>query len=169
MRAAFSKRRKTLANALRGADLAPAAGMAAGRSSFCCDGSGSIRARAPRASLPRACSRSRARSPAGSGGGAGARAVELSELLERLAELAREAGLEVRELRAGADGEPPIGQRRVSRARRDLGAAGGRRMASSSASKCWLRALKTHAGAILEGRYLPPAVRERLSREPELG
>ena len=38
----------------------------------------------------------------------GSRAVELSELLERLAELAREAGLEVRELRAGAEGEPPL-------------------------------------------------------------
>jgi hypothetical protein len=30
-------------------------------------------------------------------------------------------------------------------------------------------ALKTHAGASLEGRYLPPAVRERLAREPEVG
>ena len=94
--------------------------------------------------------------------------MELSELMETLTALAGEAGLKVREVRAGADGEPPI-----------------------ASGVCWLRgeiwvllvaadglerrvdviagALKTHAGAILEGRYLPPAVRERLSREPEVG
>jgi hypothetical protein len=94
--------------------------------------------------------------------------VELSELLERLAELAREAGLEVREVRAGAEGDPPPASG-VCRVRGEtwvlLAASDGleRRV------DVLARALKTHAGHVLEGRYLPPAVRERLSQEPDLG
>jgi hypothetical protein len=94
--------------------------------------------------------------------------VELSELLERLAELAREAGLEVRELRAGAEGDPAPASG-VCRVRGEtwilLAASDGleRRV------EVLAGALKTHAGQILEGRYLPPAVRERLSKEPDLG
>ena len=94
--------------------------------------------------------------------------MELSELLERLAELAREAGLEVRELRAGAEGDssPASG---VCRVRGEtwvlLAASDGleRRV------EVLAQALKTHAGHILEGRYLPPALRERLSKQPDLG
>jgi hypothetical protein len=94
--------------------------------------------------------------------------VELSELLERLAELAREAGLEVREVRAGAEGDPSPTSG-VCRVRGEtwvlLAASDGleRRV------DVLARALKTHAGHVLEGRYLPPAVRERLSQEPDLG
>jgi hypothetical protein len=94
--------------------------------------------------------------------------VELSELLERLAELAREAGLEVRELRAGAEGEPAPASG-VCRVRGEtwvvLAASDGleRRI------DVLAQALKSHAGQILEDRYLPPAVRERLSKPPDLG
>jgi len=94
--------------------------------------------------------------------------VELSELLERLAELAREAGLEVRELRAGAEGDPAPASG-ICRVRGEtwvlLAASDGleRRV------EVLAQALKTHAGHTLEGRYLPPAVRERLSKEPEVG
>ena len=94
--------------------------------------------------------------------------MELSELLERLAELAREAGLEVRELRAGAEGDPSPASG-VCRVRGEtwvvLAASDGleRRV------EVLAQALKTHAGQILEGRYLPPAVRDRLSKEPDLG
>ena len=94
--------------------------------------------------------------------------MELSELLERLADLAREAGLEVRELRAGAEGDaaPASG---VCRVRGEtwvlLAASDG----LEKRVEVLARALKTHAGHILEGRYLPPAVRERLSEEPDPG
>ena len=94
--------------------------------------------------------------------------MELSELLERLAELAREAGLEVRELRAGAEGDPAPASG-ICRVRGEtwvlLAASDGleRRV------EVLAQALKTHAGHTLEGRYLPPAVRERLSKEPEVG
>jgi len=94
--------------------------------------------------------------------------VELSELLDRLAELAREAGLQVRELRAGGEGDPSPASG-VCRVRGEtwvlLSASDGleRRV------EVLARALKSHAGHLLEGRYLPPAVRERLSKPPDLG
>ena len=92
--------------------------------------------------------------------------MELSELMERLTALAGEAGLKVREVRA--DAEPPTASG-VCRLRGEIwvllvAADGLERRVDVLAG-----ALKTHAGAILEGRYLPPAVRERLSREPEVG
>jgi hypothetical protein len=94
--------------------------------------------------------------------------VELSELRERLAELAREAGLEVRELRAGAESDPAPASG-VCRVRGEtwvlLVAADG----LERQIEVLAQALKSHAGRILEGRYLPPAVRERLSKEPGLG
>ena len=94
--------------------------------------------------------------------------MELSELLNWLSDLAREAGLEVRELRAGAEGDaaPASG---VCRVRGEtwvlLAASDG----LEKRVEVLARALKTHAGHILEGRYLPPAVRERLSEEPDPG
>jgi hypothetical protein len=94
--------------------------------------------------------------------------MELSELLERLRELAREAGLEVRELCAGAEGDPSPASG-VCRVRGEtwvlLAASDGleRRV------EVLAQALKTHAGQHLEGRYLPPAVRERLSKAADVG
>lgn len=94
--------------------------------------------------------------------------MELSELLARLADLAREAGLEVREVRAGEEAEPSPASG-VCRVRGQtwvlLAASDGleRRV------EVLAGALKTHAGRIFEGRYLPPAVRERLSEEPDVG
>jgi hypothetical protein len=94
--------------------------------------------------------------------------VELKELRERLAELAREAGLEVREVRAGGEGEPSPASG-VCRVRGEtwvlLAASDG----LERQIEVLAQALKSHAGQILEGRYLPPAVRQRLSKEPDLG
>jgi hypothetical protein len=94
--------------------------------------------------------------------------VELSELLTRLSDLAREAGLEVRELRAGSEGDPAP----TSGVCRVRGETWVLLVASEGLERrveVLAQALKTHAGQILEGRYLPPAVRERLSKEPDLG
>lgn len=94
--------------------------------------------------------------------------MELKELRERLAELAREAGLEVREVRAGGEGEPSPASG-VCRVRGEtwvlLAASDG----LERQIEVLAQALKSHAGQILEGRYLPPAVRQRLSKEPDLG
>jgi hypothetical protein len=94
--------------------------------------------------------------------------VELSELMERLMALAGEGGLKVREVGAGADGDLPVASG-VCRVRGEtwvlLVAADG----LEQRVEVLAGALKTHAGAFLEGRYLPPAVRERLTRNPEVG
>ena len=94
--------------------------------------------------------------------------MELSELLERLTALAGELGLEVREVRASAEAEPPVASG-VCRVRGEtwvlLAAGDGLEQRIDVLS----RALKTHAGVLLEGRYLPPAVRARLSKGPEVG
>lgn len=94
--------------------------------------------------------------------------MELSELLARLSDLAREVGLEVRELRTGSEGDssPASGVCRVR------GETWVLLVASDGLERrveVLAQALKTHAGQALEGRYLPPAVRERLSKEPDLG
>jgi hypothetical protein len=89
--------------------------------------------------------------------------MELAEQLARLAELARELELEVREVRRGVEGEPApaSGVCRV-RGRTWVVLATGdpieRRI------EVLAGALESHAGRELEGRYLPPAVRERLTR-----
>jgi hypothetical protein len=94
--------------------------------------------------------------------------VELTELLSRLTTLAGELGLEVREVRAGAAGDPPVASG-VCRVRGEtwvlLVAADG----LEQRVEVLAHALKIHAGARLEGRYLPPAVRARLAKEPEVG
>jgi hypothetical protein len=74
----------------------------------------------------------------------------------------------VREVRAGGEGRPSPASG-VCRVRGEtwvlLAASDGleRRI------EVLAQALKSHAGQILEGRYLPPAVRQRLSKEPDLG
>jgi hypothetical protein len=89
--------------------------------------------------------------------------MELSDLLGRLRALAQDVGLEVRELHAAAPGELPPGSG-VCRVR-------GRTWVLLAASdgleqriEVLAQALRTHAGPALEGRYLPPAVRERLAK-----
>jgi hypothetical protein len=94
--------------------------------------------------------------------------MELSELYEALAELAREVGLEVRELRRGAEGDPApaSGMCRVRGETWVVLAAGD---GLEERVEVLARAIESHAGSRLEGRYLPPAVRERLSRAAAAG
>jgi hypothetical protein len=89
--------------------------------------------------------------------------VEGQALLDFLVELAGEAGIQVRVIplaSAGADLTPRSGFCRIRGAPWLLLAANepleDRIEAAASA-------LRTHAPGALEGRYLPPAVRQRLS------
>ncbi len=95
--------------------------------------------------------------------------MELSELLERLTALAGEVGLRVREVKTGGEeGDPPVasGECRVRGESWVLLAAAD---SLEQRVEVLARALKNHAGARLEGRYLPPAVRARISGDPGLG
>ena len=94
--------------------------------------------------------------------------MELRELLERLEALAAEVGLEVREARAGAEGDPPLASG-VCRVRGETWVVLAATDALEQRVEVLANALKSHAGARLEGRYLPPAVRARLAGEPEVG
>jgi hypothetical protein len=94
--------------------------------------------------------------------------VELSELYERLAGLAREAGLEVRDLRAGGDGQPPPASG-VCRVRGQTWVLLAASDALEERIEVLARALRAHAADLLERRYLPPAVRARLAGLPDLG
>jgi hypothetical protein len=91
--------------------------------------------------------------------------VELSELYERLSELAREAGLTLREVRAG-EGEPASG---VCRVRGEVWVLLAQGDALEQRVDVLARALNTHAAQVLEDRYLPPAVRERLAKAAGAG
>ena len=148
------KRRKTLANALRGGAASPArAASERSRPRRHRD----PRARAPRRWRPSAFARALAAPRAARGGRA-----DGAERAARAAHGARRAswGSRCASARRGARGRRPPRQRRLPRARRSLGAAapGGpleRRI------EVLARALRAHAGDRLEGRYLPPAVRAR--------
>ncbi len=89
--------------------------------------------------------------------------VEASELRTALVGLALEAGLEVRETRAAAGHAPP--ESSVCRVH------GAVWVVLSSADPLERQldvlagALRTHHGAWLERRFLPPALRERLLDE----
>jgi hypothetical protein len=94
--------------------------------------------------------------------------VELSELLQRLRELAAEAGLEVRDLRSHSEGQPAPASG-VCRVRGETWVLLAASDALEERVEVLAQALKTHAAQFLESRYLPPAVRARLSAGPELG
>jgi hypothetical protein len=85
-----------------------------------------------------------------------------TELLDQLVDLARAAGLEVREIRG------PAGEADVSSGSgicRVKGRIWVLLAASDSPDEridVLARALVTHARAFVESRYLPPAVRQRL-------
>lgn len=89
--------------------------------------------------------------------------MELSELLTRLMDLSRELGLAVREVRAGAEGDPPVASG-VCRVRGETWVVLAASDDLEQRIEVLAGALKSHAGAVLEGRYLPPAVRARLSK-----
>jgi hypothetical protein len=91
--------------------------------------------------------------------------VTPGELRDALAELAREAGLEVRVLTAAS--EPELGLRAASGTCRVSGRLWVVLAAADPIEEhvaVLAAALRTHAAAWLEGRWLPPAVRERLER-----
>jgi hypothetical protein len=94
--------------------------------------------------------------------------VELAELLERLCELARELGLEVRELRRGADAEPSPASG-ICRVRGETWVLLAAADDLERRIDVLARALQSHAGPRLEARYLPPAVRARLARAGPVG
>jgi len=89
-----------------------------------------------------------------------------AELLDQLVELARAAGLEVREIRAAAAGEgeaaPASGSCRV---RGRIWVLLARSDSEDQRIDVVARALTTHAREFLEARYLAPAVRARLGGE----
>ena len=91
--------------------------------------------------------------------------MHATELLDQLADLARAAGLEVREIR-GAAGEGNV--HTGSGTCRVKGGIWVLLAASDSLDEridVLGRALATHAREFLESRYLPPAVRERLGAD----
>jgi hypothetical protein len=88
--------------------------------------------------------------------------VEPQPLLDLLIGLAEEAGIAVRVARAGESELPP---------RSGLCRVRGRLLLVVSAAEplearieAVAAALREHGGALLEARFLPPAVRERLDR-----
>jgi hypothetical protein len=90
-----------------------------------------------------------------------------TELLDQLVDLARDAGLEVREIRGSGVGEGD--PQTTSGTCRVKGRIWVLLAASDSLDEridVLGRALATHAQEFLESRYLAPAVRERLGTRP---
>lgn len=89
--------------------------------------------------------------------------MQPEELLERLLELARDAELEVRSVPGaplgGGEGAAPSA---VCRVRGDVWVVLSAADPLERRIDVLARALATHAPALLESRYLPPALRERL-------
>jgi len=86
--------------------------------------------------------------------------VERPELLDQLIALAREAGLEVRAAQGGEPGLPLTSG--VCRVRGELWLVVVPSDPLEDRIEVVADALRTHAAAFLESRYLPPALRERL-------
>jgi hypothetical protein len=90
--------------------------------------------------------------------------MQSADLMQALLDLADEVGLEVRPVRAGVEGEPPLASG-VCRVK------GRVWLVLSSADPVDVQvaalgaALAAHAGEALEDRYLPPAVRAALEGE----
>jgi hypothetical protein len=88
--------------------------------------------------------------------------VEPQAILDHLVELARQAGIDVRVLTGpGAAGEPPPTSA-VCRVRGALWIVLAAADPVEDRIGVVVRVLREHAGAVLEERYLPPAVRDRL-------
>jgi len=86
--------------------------------------------------------------------------VEPAEILDRLVELAREAGIDVRVLgRGGSDVSP---ESAVVRVRGELWVVLAEADLPEQRIAVVARALREHAAPLLEGRYLPPALRDLL-------
>jgi hypothetical protein len=85
--------------------------------------------------------------------------VDPPEVLAFLVELSREAGLQVRSV--GAQGEIPV-RSGVCRLRDGVFVILAASDPVEDRISALAQALREHRPAALEGRYLPPAVRERL-------
>jgi hypothetical protein len=86
--------------------------------------------------------------------------VERADLLDQLVALAREAGLEVRAAQGAESGLPLTSG--VCRVRGALWVVVVPSDPLEDRIEVVAEALRTHASAFLEARYLPPALRERL-------
>jgi hypothetical protein len=90
--------------------------------------------------------------------------VDAQSLLDFLVELAQEAGVKVRVIPRSAAAElEPLPRSGICRIRGDpwLLLASGESLEDRIEAAA--TAVRVHAPAVLEGRYLPPAVRERLA------
>jgi len=86
--------------------------------------------------------------------------VEPAEILDRLVELAREADIDVRVLgRGGSDVSP---ESAVVRVRGQVWVVLAEADLPEQRIAVLARALREHAGSLLQGRYLPPALRDLL-------
>lgn len=88
--------------------------------------------------------------------------MEARELLDALVCLAEEAGITVRVARAGESELPP--RSGLCRVRGKLLLVLSAAEPLESRIEAAAAALGEHGAALLEGRFLPPAVRERLER-----
>jgi hypothetical protein len=91
--------------------------------------------------------------------------VSPEELHGELVELARAAGFEVRRAsgRAGADSDLPIASG-VCRVRGVIWVVLNSTESLDERNEVLASALRSHAGSMLEGRYLAPALRARVGR-----
>jgi hypothetical protein len=88
--------------------------------------------------------------------------VESRQLLDALVGLAGEAGITVKVARAGESELPP--RSGLCRVRGSLVLVLSAAEPLEARIDAAAAALRTHGAALLEGRFLPPAVRERLER-----
>lgn len=86
--------------------------------------------------------------------------METAEILDRLVELAREAGIDVRVLaRGGAEVSP---ESAVVKVRGEVWVVLAEADLPEQRVAVLARALREHAGELLGQRYLPPALRDLL-------
>jgi hypothetical protein len=89
------------------------------------------------------------------------------EMLRQLIDLARDAGIEVREMggSAGGDGGAPAASG-ICRVRQGFWVMLAQSDSLDDRIEVLASALSDHAAPFLESRYLPPAIRERLGEDP---
>jgi len=85
-----------------------------------------------------------------------------AEVLDQLVDLARAAGLEVREMRGAAGDADPSSASGICRVKGRVWVLLAASDSLDERIDVLGRALATHAREFLESRYLPPAVRQRL-------
>jgi len=86
--------------------------------------------------------------------------VDTSEILDRLVELAQEAGIDVRVLGHGGSDVSP--ESAVVKVRGEVWVVLAAADLPEQRINVLAGALREHAGELLQGRYLPPALRDLL-------